>query len=404
MVVQERLKELRIFAWVVFQVGVLNEDETAACFGESRSQGRTFSPIAGVENDANPFVEGDSAGEEIACSIGAAVVYDDDFHRFHGGSEHLFQTRVNRVALVVARDDDTEDGDVGHRKTSTSRLWFLMLAARVVDTGDEEELALISEMVSEHLAWEMRLGGATLPAFEGRLEGDVSRTVSPEIVATPVPIHPPEPPREEEAFTASAEGLSKQERVHRLAVIAEEAARCTRCGLHETRTKSVFARGNPESPLVFVGEGPGYHEDQEGLPFVGAAGQLLDRMIAAMGFGRDEVYICNVVKCRPPDNRTPKAEEAKACETFLVPQLEIVAPKVIVALGRTAAENLGCLEPGRAWRGTWRAWRGIPVMPTYHPAFLLRSPEMKKPVWEDLQHVLTRLGRTPPLAKKSNEG
>jgi DNA polymerase len=287
-----------------------------------------------------------------------------------------------------------------------------------VDTGYEEELALIFEMVSEHLAWEARLGGVVLPAIElppeavaprntrtqTQPKADPIQTTSPGIVASQDSSTNTSEPAEATAFVKPADGLPMRERVARLTVLAEEAARCTRCVLHEGRTKSVFARGNPESPIVFVGEGPGYNEDQEGLPFVGAAGQLLDRMISAMGFARDEVYICNVVKCRPPDNRTPTTEEAKACEMFLVPQLEIVAPKVIVALGRTAAENLGCLEPGRAWRGVWRAWRGIPVMPTYHPAFLLRSPEMKKPVWEDLQNVLARLGRTPPLAKKPNEG
>ena len=147
---------------------------------------------------------------------------------------------------------------------------------------------------------------------------------------------------------------------------------------------------------MFVGEGPGYHEDQQGLPFVGRAGQLLDRMIAAMGYDRDGVYICNIVKCRPPDNRTPLPTEAQACAHFLIPQLELVQPKVIVALGRCAAENLHCVPPAGRWRGTWGEWRGVPVMPTYHPAFLLRSPQFKKPVWEDLQEVLRVLNREPP--------
>lgn len=184
--------------------------------------------------------------------------------------------------------------------------------------------------------------------------------------------------------------------VERLRLLEAEAAECQRCELHAHRTRSVFARGNPEAELVFVGEGPGYNEDQQGLPFVGRAGELLDRMIAAMGYGREDVYICNVVKCRPPDNRTPLPSEAQACAHFLVPQIHAVAPKVIVALGRCAAENLQCVPPAGKWRGVWGEWRGVPVMPTYHPAFLLRSPEFKKPVWEDLKAVLHALGRSLP--------
>jgi DNA polymerase len=179
-------------------------------------------------------------------------------------------------------------------------------------------------------------------------------------------------------------------------MLAEEAAECTRCELSRGRTNSVFARGTPDTDLVFVGEGPGFHEDQQGLPFVGRAGQLLDRMIAAMGYRRDGVYICNVVKCRPPDNRTPLPTEAAACAHFLVPQLDLVQPKAIVALGRCAAENLNVVPPAGRWRGIWGEWRGIPVMPTYHPAFLLRSPQFKKPVWEDLQAVLQVLNREAP--------
>ena len=179
-----------------------------------------------------------------------------------------------------------------------------------------------------------------------------------------------------------------------LNVLKNEAAACTDCGLHSGRTHSVFSRGNENADLVFVGEGPGYHEDQQGSPFVGRAGQLLDKMIIAMGFDRDEVYICNVVKCRPPDNRTPSKSEADTCGRFLIPQVKAVAPRIVVALGRCAAENLGVASPGGGkWRGEWGRWEGIEVMPTYHPAFLLRSPEYKRPVWEDLQQVMKRLGR-----------
>jgi DNA polymerase len=185
-----------------------------------------------------------------------------------------------------------------------------------------------------------------------------------------------------------------------LQALQAEAAQCTRCVLHEKRTKSVFSRGSPEAELVFVGEGPGRDEDLQGEPFVGAAGQLLDRMIVAMGYGRDQVYICNVVKCRPPENRTPRPEEMQACSRFLVPQLQAVRPKLIVALGRCAAQALGVAEAMGSWRGRWGAYQGIAVMPTYHPAYLLRSPEQKRTVWEDLQLVMARLGKTPP-AKRS---
>lgn len=290
-----------------------------------------------------------------------------------------------------------------------------MLAERSTVDASDEELAALAAMVREHLAWEERLGGAVVPdeTFElGATTQDEpaptagsSAAAVPDTRAVAVPdaraIAMPDARAAAvaEAGPVASAGLPAAERARRLDVLAAEAAACTRCELHVGRTRSVFARGSFEAPIAFVGEGPGQHEDQQGVPFVGAAGQLLDKMIAAMGFGRDEVYVCNVVKCRPPENRTPLPPEAAACAPYLAGQIEIVAPQVIVALGRCAAENLGCAEPGKSWRGTWGAWRGIPVMPTYHPAFLLRSPDMKKPVWEDLQRVLARIGRTAPSRK-----
>lgn len=177
----------------------------------------------------------------------------------------------------------------------------------------------------------------------------------------------------------------------RLPILAKEIASCTRCGLHQGRKQTVFARGNPSAEILFVGEGPGANEDEQGEPFVGQAGQLLDKMIEAMGLSRDGVYICNVVKCRPPENRTPLPDESAQCMPYLREQIAIVGPRIIVALGRCASENLGCALPGRSWRGVWGTFEGTPVMPTYHPAYLLRSPEMKRPVWEDLQKVMQRL-------------
>jgi len=213
----------------------------------------------------------------------------------------------------------------------------------------------------------------------------------------------PEPPASN-AIASSinaqpAAAIPPEERVHRLEVLAHEAATCTACVLHEKRQKNVFARGSALAEIAFVGEGPGRDEDIQGLPFVGAAGQLLDKMVAAMGYGRDDVYICNVVKCRPPENRTPRPEEMLACSRYLVPQLDCVAPKYIVALGRCAAQALGVADVTGPWRGRFGAWRGIPVMPTYHPAFLLRSPEFKRVVWEDLQQVMGRLGRSAKRAE-----
>ncbi len=211
----------------------------------------------------------------------------------------------------------------------------------------------------------------------------------------------PPPPRAPEAARAEAPApvdarlpavpLPRGDKA-RLSVLAEEVRSCRRCRLHEGRTETVFARGSAEAQVLFVGEGPGHHEDQTGEPFVGASGQLLDKMVAAMGLSRDAIYVCNVVKCRPPDNRLPLPDEAAECLPYLREQIGIVAPRVIVALGRCAAEHLGCALPGRSWRGLWGSYEGIPVMPTYHPSFLLRTPEMKRPVWEDLQKVMQRLG------------
>ena len=169
---------------------------------------------------------------------------------------------------------------------------------------------------------------------------------------------------------------------------------CTRCKLCSGRTHIVFGVGSPKAELVFVGEGPGADEDEQGIPFVGKAGQLLTKMIEAMGFSRDEVYICNVVKCRPPNNRNPEPDEIEACSPFLRAQLASIRPKVIVTLGKCAAQSLlGDGTPITRLRGNWREYGGIPVMPTFHPAYLLRSPAEKKNAWADLRQVMKRLGK-----------
>ena len=184
-----------------------------------------------------------------------------------------------------------------------------------------------------------------------------------------------------------------------MTLLADQVQACTKCALHIERKQTVFARGNGSSGLCFVGEGPGADEDEQGSPFVGLAGQLLDKMIAAMGIERDDVYVCNIVKCRPPKNRTPEPEEMSACMPYLSEQLSLIEPQVIVALGKTAVQGLfGTAEGITRIRGRWRLYQGrIAVMPTFHPAYLLRTPSAKREVWADLQLVLKHLGRALPV-------
>lgn len=170
---------------------------------------------------------------------------------------------------------------------------------------------------------------------------------------------------------------------------------CRRCPLCRDRKHIVFGVGNPHARVVFVGEAPGREEDEKGEPFVGEAGRLLDRMLFAMGLAREDVYICNVEKCRPPGNRDPLPEEITACEPFLKRQLAAIEPEMIVTLGRFAAQTL--LNDQTAisrQRGKWRQYQGIPLLPTYHPAFLLRNPAAKRDVWEDMKQVIKRLRET----------
>jgi DNA polymerase len=175
--------------------------------------------------------------------------------------------------------------------------------------------------------------------------------------------------------------------------IREDLGECTRCRLHTTRNKIVFGSGNARAELVFVGEGPGHDEDVQGLPFVGRAGKLLTQMIEAMGLQRDQVYICNVVKCRPPGNRPPEKDEVASCSPFLFRQIDLVAPKVIVCLGSIAAQTILDTTRGISqFRGQWLEFRGRKLMATYHPAYLLRNPAAKSEVWKDLQKVMAELG------------
>jgi DNA polymerase len=196
--------------------------------------------------------------------------------------------------------------------------------------------------------------------------------------------------------TASAATTSATDE---LAGVRAELGDCTRCRLSAGRTQIVFGVGNPHADLVFVGEAPGQEEDRQGEPFVGRAGQLLDKMIGSIGLSREAVYIANIVKCRPPDNRNPQADEIAACSPFLIGQIEAIRPRVIVALGKFAASTLLGEEVAitRA-RGRLRAWRGIPLMPTFHPAYLLRqyTRENRQAVFEDLLSVQKLLGQPGP--------
>lgn len=175
---------------------------------------------------------------------------------------------------------------------------------------------------------------------------------------------------------------------------------CKRCKLCEKRTNIVFGAGSATAELVFVGEGPGHDEDIQGLPFVGRAGKLLTQMIEAMGLRRDDVYICNVVKCRPPENRTPESDEIETCSPFLYRQLDVIRPKAIVCLGAVAFQSLlGAKQSISRLRGQWLEFRGMPLLATYHPAYLLRNPNAKGEVWDDLKKVMARLGLKPPARR-----
>ncbi|HTR44340.1 MAG TPA: uracil-DNA glycosylase [Thermodesulfovibrionales bacterium] len=177
-----------------------------------------------------------------------------------------------------------------------------------------------------------------------------------------------------------------------LAAVREEIGDCQRCKLAKGRRTIVFGEGNPDADLMFIGEGPGKEEDLQGRPFVGDAGKLLDRLIEKMGFRREEVYIGNIVKCRPPMNRDPEEDEVGTCMQFIERQIGIIAPKVIVSLGRISAHTLTATStPISRMRGTFYEFRGIPLMPTFHPAYLLRNPNAKWDVWNDMQKVLEKL-------------
>ena len=209
------------------------------------------------------------------------------------------------------------------------------------------------------------------------------------------------PPPSQEAFTSPI--LSTEEKAARLAAMNESEVRgCTKCRLCEQRTHTVFGEGDPDAKIFFIGEGPGETEDRTGRPFVGRAGELLTKMIAGMGLKREQVFIANIVKCRPPNNREPAPDEVATCTPYLERQIEIVRPKVIITLGRPAAQYMLQTKNsmGRL-RGNWQSWRGIKLMPTFHPAYILRNDtrETKAMVWSDLKAVMAELGMALPQSR-----
>ena len=248
--------------------------------------------------------------------------------------------------------------------------------------------------ISRDPAWRKRAGnsqaGGILPAEAGSHEGS-SPHDSPSL-----PVSAGSQPSESIPLTLvrSPEAL---------AAIRQELGDCTRCKLHgQGRKQIVFGVGNPSADIMFVGEAPGADEDTQGIPFVGRAGQLLTKMIEAMGLRRDDVYIANVLKCRPPGNRDPEPDEIASCEPFLFQQIASVQPKVILALGAFAARTLlKTQDPISRLRGRVYDYRGAQLIPTFHPSFLLRSPGYKREAWDDLKKALALLGRQPPGASSA---
>lgn len=280
--------------------------------------------------------------------------------------------------------------------------------------ADRRELAGVVSALRAHLEWlessgahgtprgspgsapfEERSGGATRASEPEERQGPAIIGEVPSLLADQGSSAPGRCSVTEPASSAAA---PPKDAGDRLCALANEVASCTRCPLHQGRIQTVFGSGSGKVPVCFVGEAPGQEEDAQGIPFVGKAGQLLDRMIQAMGLARDEVYICNIVKCRPPNNRKPEPDEMAACIPFLREQLRVMAPQVIVAMGATAVQGLlGTTEGIMRLRGRWRLYDGtVAVMPTFHPAYLLRNPSAKAQVWQDLQAVMRQLGLEVP--------
>lgn len=261
-------------------------------------------------------------------------------------------------------------------------------------TDIRKDLQNVVADVRAHVEFQRALGVKTLemPSLEACCVA-ISPAVTKKPSAAPV-----QPAMQEHRAPATVD-IGKTQRISSkepvsLEAVREEIGDCTRCKLNKGRHSIVFGEGNPKAAIVFVGEGPGFEEDQQGRPFVGAAGQLLtDIIVKGMGLKREDVYICNIVKCRPPGNRNPEPDEVDACIGFVKKQIAAIQPKVIVTLGNVPTQNLLNTKQGiTKMRGTWQEYDGIPVMPTFHPSYLLRSPGEKKRVWEDIKLVMKLLG------------
>jgi uracil-DNA glycosylase len=282
------------------------------------------------------------------------------------------------------------------------------MTAETPAPDEREELRTLVARLRTNIAARGRSGllGVPLPAAVPRPSVPQLTSAAPRTSAAPAavspPASPPPPPvtmkpsdpQDEDRDPDAPRGAAG------LQLVREELGDCKRCKLCTTRTNIVFGVGNPDADLVFVGEAPGADEDAQGEPFVGKAGQLLTKMIEAMGYARGDVYICNVLRCRPPGNRNPEPDEVASCEPFLKKQLGAIRPRMIVALGKFAVQ---CLlrddSPISRLRGNFRTYEGIPLMPTFHPAYLLRDPSKKKLAWDDLKAVnaaLASVGISPP--------
>ena len=259
-----------------------------------------------------------------------------------------------------------------------------------------EQFDHLTRAARQLIAIEEFLGGDFLPAERNPLPQAEPPAAAPSD-------SPPQTPPSEAQMTREQKAAALKE------IDDNEVKVCTRCPLHKGRRNTVFGEGNPDADLMFIGEGPGHEEDRTGRPFVGRAGELLTRMVHAMGLRREDVFIGNVVKCRPPSNRSPQPDEAEACWDYLVRQIQIIQPKVIVALGNPAMRALLDTRIGiTRLRGQWQLLppigpgvAGIRVMPTFHPAYLLRAytPDNRRKVWSDLQQVMTELGLEPPSSR-----
>jgi len=268
----------------------------------------------------------------------------------------------------------------------------------------QNELEEIVDELKRYLEFQKSMGIKTVPAQKFAAQGSTPEVSKKKELRTNEPRTEPmaktTTPLDEDIITIEEPADLFDSKTMTLEEIREEIGDCTRCQLHEGRTNLVFGDGNPKARLVFVGEGPGRDEDMQGKPFVGRSGKLLTKIIEAMGLTREDVYICNVVKCRPPNNRTPEPEEMSTCEQFLFKQIRFIKPEAIVCLGATAAKSILKTKASLgSLRGKFHMYCGSKLMVTYHPAALLRNPNFKKPAWEDMQVVMKELGLPLPKTK-----